>query len=73
MSTSLAVATTFTAKDRMTAVLQKMTAATTTFANKTANALKKVETAEKSLFGSIERNLGQLGIGLGLWALALLW
>ena len=61
------IATTFTAVDKFTAVVSKMTTSTTTFASKAASAFARVERAERSFRNSMQKSLGVLGqLGLGL-------
>jgi len=64
----LVIPTTFTAIDKMSSVFNKMNTSMGRFAQNTADGLKRVESAEKSLRGSISKGLGmigQLGVGLG--------
>jgi len=67
----LTIPTTFTAVDKFTAVVSKMTNATTVFTQKAAAGFARVERAERSLRNGIEKSLGVLGqFGLALSFLA---
>ncbi len=67
----LTIPTTFTAVDKFTAVVSKMTNATTVFTQKAAVGFARVERAERSLRNGIEKSLGVLGqFGLALSFLA---
>jgi TP901 family phage tail tape measure protein len=63
----LTIPTTFTAVDKFTAVVSKMTNATMLFTQKAAAGFARVERAERSLRNGIEKSLGVLGqFGLAL-------
>lgn len=71
MATTLIVKTQFTAIDKFTSVVKKMTAATRTFASKAVVAFNRVERAERKLRRGISKTVGKLGqLGIAFSALA---
>ena len=71
MATALIVKTQFTALDKITFVVKKMSAAVKGFANKAVIAFNRVERAEKKLRDGLSKTVGKFGLVIGFTALAM--
>jgi TP901 family phage tail tape measure protein len=72
MAVNLGIKTTFTAIDKFTNVVNKMTASTKGFANKAVTAFHRVERAERKLRQGLSRSLGVFGkLGVAISGLAI--
>ena len=71
-TTALTVATKFTAQDKMTPAVKKMTTATTQFTKKASAGFARVQRAERKVrqgFSKLTGKLGQLGLAFGALAI----
>ena len=72
MGVNLGIKTTFTAIDKFSKVVNKMTASTKGFANKAVTAFHRVERAERKLRQGLSRSLGVFGkLGVAISGLAI--
>jgi TP901 family phage tail tape measure protein len=72
MAVNLGIKTIFTAIDKFTNVVSKMTASTKSFANKAVTAFHRVERAERKFRKGLSRSLGMFGkLGIAVSGLAI--